>query len=280
MAMEYLRQLEDIFADQPIEAALRQTAQLFPGRVKFSSSLGQEDQVLTDIIARHQIPINIFTIDTGRLFNEAYETLERTTARYKIPVDVFFPQAEAVQEMVGEKGVNLFYESVANRQLCCHVRKVDASLYFGSGDYENTLTYLNKIINWKVDLRNDLQCYARLLHLIAHYELGNYDLIEYLLKSVYRFMAKMDNLGAVEEEVFKFLQRSFHLTPAELKPEFEKLLEKLRQYEHNRFETRAFAYLDIISWLESKISNQHVQDVIRKKTLEHKRFLSANQPAG
>ena len=155
-----------------------------------------------------------------------------------------------------------------------------ASLYFGSGDYENTLTYLNKIINWKVDLRNDLQCYARLLHLIAHYELGNYDLIEYLLKSVYRFMAKMDNLGAVEEEVFKFLQRSFHLTPAELKPEFEKLLEKLRQYEHNRFETRAFAYLDIISWLESKISNQHVQDVIRKKTLEHKRFLSANQPAG
>ena len=74
-----------------------------------------------------------------------------------------------------------------------------ASLYFGSGDYENTLTYLNKIINWKVDLRNDLQCYARLLHLIAHYELGNYDLIEYLLKSVYRFMSKMDNLGFVEE---------------------------------------------------------------------------------
>ena len=93
---EFPVELEDIFADQPIEDALRQTALLFPGRVKFSSSLGQEDQVLTDIIARHQIPINIFTIDTGRLFNEAYETLERTTARYKIPVDVFFPQAEAV----------------------------------------------------------------------------------------------------------------------------------------------------------------------------------------
>ncbi|MFL5811909.1 MAG: hypothetical protein ACJ749_20465 [Flavisolibacter sp.] len=144
-----------------------------------------------------------------------------------------------------------------------------ASLYFGSGDYENTITYLNKIINWKVDLRNDLQCYARLLNLIAHYELGNFDLLEYLVKSVYRFMAKMENLGYVEEEIFKFLQRAFKLSAAALKPEFQKLLERLKQYEHNQFATRAFAYLDIISWLESKISGEHVQDVIRKKYLEH-----------
>src|SRR5678816_4155835 len=79
-----------------------------------------------------------------------------------------------------------------------------ASLYFGSGDYENTIVYLNKIINWKVDLRNDLQAYARLLHLIAHYELGNFNLLEYLVKSVYRFMAKMESLSAVEEELFHF----------------------------------------------------------------------------
>lgn len=148
-----------------------------------------------------------------------------------------------------------------------------ASLYFGSGDYENTIVYLSKIINWKVDLRNDLQCYARLLHLIAHYELGNYDLLEYLVKSVYRFMAKMENLGAVEEEVFKFLQRSFQLSATELKPEFEKLLAKLKQYENNRFETRAFAYLDIISWLESKITKQPIQDVVRNKSLENKRYI-------
>ncbi|MDQ6608280.1 MAG: hypothetical protein M3Y85_00455, partial [Bacteroidota bacterium] len=147
-----------------------------------------------------------------------------------------------------------------------------ASLYFGSGDYENTIVYLSKIINWKVDLRNDLQCYARLLHLIAHYELGNYDLLEYLVKSVYRFMAKMENLGAVEEEVFKFLQRSFQLSTTQLKPEFERLLVTLKQFENNRFETRAFAYLDIISWLESKIADKKVQDVIREKTVENKRY--------
>ena len=124
-----------------------------------------------------------------------------------------------------------------------------ASLYFGSGDYDNTIKYLN----WKVDLRTDLQCYSRLLHLIAHYELGNYQLLEYLIKSVYRFMAKMGNLSLVEEEIFNFLRKSFKLTPKQLKPEFEKLLDKLKTYEKNRYETRVFAYLDIISWLESKI---------------------------
>ena len=144
-----------------------------------------------------------------------------------------------------------------------------ASLYFGSGDYEKTIEYLNKIINWKVDLRTDLQCYARLLHLIAHYELGNYQLLEYLFKSVYRYMAKMQNLSVVEEEIFKFLRQSFRIPPRQLKQAFENLLVKLKALENNRLETRAFAYLDIISWLESKISGVPVQDVIRQKFLNN-----------
>ena len=142
-----------------------------------------------------------------------------------------------------------------------------ACLYFGSGDYEKTIDYLNKIINWKVDLRTDLQCYSRLLHLIAHYELGNFDLLEYLTKSVYRFMAKMESLSLVEEEIFRFLRKAFLVTPDRLKPEFSKLLEKLKTYEKSRFETRAFMYLDVISWLESKIAGVPVQDVIREKFL-------------
>jgi hypothetical protein len=146
-----------------------------------------------------------------------------------------------------------------------------ACLYFGSGDYERTIDYLNKIINWTVDLRTDLQCYSRLLHLIAHYELGNFDLLEYLIIAVYRFMAKMENLSQVEEEIFKFLRRSFKVSRGQIRPEFEKLLEKLRKYEKNRFETRAFVYLDIISWLESKIKNVPVQDTIREKYLSGNR---------
>lgn len=149
-----------------------------------------------------------------------------------------------------------------------------ACLYFGSGKYDKTIEYLNKIINWKVDLRTDLQCYARLLHLIAHYEMGNFDLLEYLIKSVYRFMSKMENLSVLEEEIFRFLRNSFHLSKRELPAAFEQLLKRIRKLEDSRFETRAFVYLDIISWLESKIKNVPVQTIIQEKF--KKRALTKN----
>ena len=142
-----------------------------------------------------------------------------------------------------------------------------ACLYFGSGHYDKAIDYLAQIINWKSDLRGDLQCYARLLHLIAHYELGNYDLMEYLIRSVYRFMAQMQNLSGVEEAMFQFLRQSFSMRRDEITPAFEKLLKKIRKLENNRFENRAFLYLDIISWLESKLQGVDVQTVIRRKAV-------------
>lgn len=75
-------------------------------------------------------------------------------------------------------------------------------------------------------------------------------------------MSKMENLSRVEEEIFAFLRRSFRVGAHALKPEFEKLLNKLKKYEGNPLEARTFAYLDLISWLESKISGVNVQDVI------------------
>ena len=140
-----------------------------------------------------------------------------------------------------------------------------ASLYFGAGKNEKAIDYLNKIINWKVNLRTDIQCYARLLLLIAHYELGNFELLEYLTKSTYLFMARMESLSAVEVEIFHFLRRSLRMNAHALKPEFEKLLEKLKSLEQSHFETRAFSYLDVISWLESKIKQTSVEEIIREK---------------
>ena len=168
-----------------------------------------------------------------------------------------------------EENLKEYYIYLDRHRILVFYYKI-ASLYFGSGDYGNTIDYLNKIINWKVDLRTDLQCYSRLLHLIAHYELGNYELIEYLAKSVYRFMSKMENLSIVEEDIFEFLRRSFRVEKNDLKHEFQRLLEKLKTREKNPLENRAFSYLDIISWLESKIHNVPVQDVIRKKYLQKK----------
>lgn len=146
-----------------------------------------------------------------------------------------------------------------------------AILYFGSGDYATCIDYLQKIINDHTDLRDDLQCYARLVHLIAHYELGNTDIIESLARSVYRFMAKMQNLTVIEEEVLRFLRNSFDLSSKKIKPELETLLRKVKHLEKNRFETRAFAYLDIISWLESKVHEKTMSAIIYDKYLKSRK---------
>jgi hypothetical protein len=106
---------------------------------------------------------------------------------------------------------------------------------------------------------------------MAHYELGNFELMESLTKSTYRFMAKMENFTVVEEEMFKFLRSSFNIPRNKLRSELEKLLKKIKQFEKNRFETRSFAYLDIVSWLESKVLQKPMSEVIREKYLKSRR---------
>jgi phosphoadenosine phosphosulfate reductase len=120
LSQEQIQEIES----SSVTEAIRLVTEWFPHEVVFSSSLGQEDQVLTDIIFKNNLPVKIFTIDTGRLFNETYELLDRTTARYKKPVHVYFPGAEDVEEFVAVKGINSFYESVDNRKECCQIRKV------------------------------------------------------------------------------------------------------------------------------------------------------------
>lgn len=99
--------------------------QEFDGKLAFGSSLGAEDQVITDMIARIDTSTKIFTLDTGRIFPETYEALQETNKKYDINIDVYFPNSEKVERMVNEKGINLFYESVENRKFCCLVRKIE-----------------------------------------------------------------------------------------------------------------------------------------------------------
>lgn len=98
--------------------------QEFDGRVALSSSLGSEDQVLTDMVAAIDKGTRIFTLDTGRLFQEAYDLIHKTNLRYGISIEVFFPDHTMVEDMVKKKGINLFYESIENRKQCCHIRKI------------------------------------------------------------------------------------------------------------------------------------------------------------
>ena len=94
----------------------------FDGKVTLASSLGQEDQVLTEMIGSM---MDVFTLDTGRLFPESYNLIADTEKKYGIKVKLYFPDAVEVEDMVSKKGINLFYESIENRKQCCKIRKLN-----------------------------------------------------------------------------------------------------------------------------------------------------------
>lgn len=105
------------------EDVLRYCSETFGNNIAFATSLGFEDQVITHMIAKQSLNIRIFTLDTGRIFPESYELIERTNARYKINIEIVFPESNDVENMVHQHGINLFYTSIEHRKLCCHVRK-------------------------------------------------------------------------------------------------------------------------------------------------------------
>jgi phosphoadenosine phosphosulfate reductase len=105
-------------------ASLRLVSEKYPNKVVFSTSFGQEDQVITDAIFRNGLAIQVFTLDTGRLFPETYELMDKTKARYKATFKTYFPNTEEVEQFVENKGFNSFYESVENRKACCGIRKI------------------------------------------------------------------------------------------------------------------------------------------------------------
>ena len=141
-----------------------------------------------------------------------------------------------------------------------------ACIYFGNEKYNESLFYLEKIINNKnLTMREDLMCFARLLYLILHYELGNDYYLENQLKSTYKFLLKMNDLHEVQKEIIRFLKNLNSIYPGDIKKEFIKMKERFVELEKNTYEKRAFLYLDIISWLESKIENRKIGDIIREK---------------
>jgi len=127
--MEYQKIITELKAKAQglkAEEVVRLAYETFGSRVNFASSLGEEDQVLTDMIARSAPKVEVFTLDTGRLFQETYQLIEKTQKRYpQVSFKIYYPQTQDVQNMVAAKGINLFYESVENRKLCCGIRKVE-----------------------------------------------------------------------------------------------------------------------------------------------------------
>ena len=124
MSTAIVQSLLDKTAGFSMEETLLFLANEYSGKVAFSTSFGQEDQVITALIAKNELAISIFTLDTGRMFQETYDVFHKTLKKYKTPIKVYFPEAIAVEKLLNEKGPNSFYESVENRKECCFIRKV------------------------------------------------------------------------------------------------------------------------------------------------------------
>jgi len=123
-AQEFNKLLEEASALEIVSYFLKN----FKGDIVFSTGLGAEGQVLTDMIVdkdKDKDAVKIVTLDTGRLFQETYDLIDRTRERYDLNINIYFPDYTKVEEMVNEKGMNLFYKSVENRKLCCHIRKIE-----------------------------------------------------------------------------------------------------------------------------------------------------------
>lgn len=170
-----IAQLNHRFEDAGAIEILQFFLSEYKNKIAFSSSMGAEDQVLTHIIANIDRTTKIFTLDTGRMFPETYELIENTNARYRINIEIMFPETTQVEKMVKEKGVNLFYESIENRKLCCHIRKIVPlqralkgldmwisglrreqsvtrnQLKLVEWDEKNGLMKLNPLINWTLE---------------------------------------------------------------------------------------------------------------------------------
>lgn len=120
-----LSELNRELKDRSLVERLRYLADNYLDKIVFSTSFGWEDQVISHLIFSNDIPIKVFTLDTGRLFNETYYVWTRTLEIYGKPIHAYYPNTEAVENLVSSKGPNSFYESVENRKECCFIRKIE-----------------------------------------------------------------------------------------------------------------------------------------------------------
>ena len=120
-----IEKLNQQFASLSLEEAFETLSTLGFKNIAFSTSLGQEDQVLTDVIFKNNHPIKVFTLDTGRLFEQTYDVLDKTLEKYNKSISSFAPDNDELEALLDSKGPYSFYDSIENRKECCSIRKIN-----------------------------------------------------------------------------------------------------------------------------------------------------------
>jgi len=181
-----IRQWNEELKERPALGVIGYFLNYFGDRIVLSTSVGLEDQVNTEMVIRQKKEAAIFTLDTGRLFPETYDLIARTNKHFGIRIKTYFPESRAVEDMVAAHGINLFYDSVEKRKMCCGVRKVaqlprafegmdawicglrkdqSVSRFFNTlveWDEHNRLIKINPLINWT---EKDVWEYIRANHI-------------------------------------------------------------------------------------------------------------------
>ena len=222
-------------------------------KTNFKKYLGLLEETIHD--SRFPVNDNIASLSFLYLYNNKinYHILEGSFAEgeYLIPEILF--KLKAHNDHLDEHHEMMFFYKIA-------------CIYFGNEKYSETIVYLEKIINNKnLTMREDLMCFSRILCLIAHYELGKDNHLENQIKNTYKFLLKMNDLHEVQKEIIRFMKNLNTIYPGDIKKEFIKMRERFIALEKNTYEKRAFLYLDIISWLESKIENRKIGAIIKEK---------------
>lgn len=225
--------------------------------LKYKSNFKKYLLLLEEKINDPRFPVNdnIASLSFLYLYNNKlnYHILEGTFAEAEYLIPEVLEKIKVHSDHLDEHHEMLFYYKIA-------------SIYFGNEKYAECIFYLEKIINNKnLTMREDLMCFSRLLCLIAYYELGKDYYLENQLKNTYKFLLKMNDLHEVQKEIIRFMKNLNSIYPSDIKKEFITMKKRFIELEKNTYEKRAFLYLDIISWLESKIENRKISDIIKEK---------------
>jgi len=260
--------------------------------IKKLVSIVESDTKLTGlsnyIVVLHNLLITLLRLKKYDDFHEELAKLKAIPIKYKkrcsenskaqVIIDVIYAESGwyietgTFQEAIPLLPENIEkFESVKNRfDPSIHVVFYFqmAYLFFGGAKPKDALIWMNKLLNeTTVEIREDIHCFARIFNLILHFELGNEDLLEYIVKSTYRFLFKRKRIYKMEGELLNFIRIKLPKVKSnsELIVAFEELKNKLITIFKDPFEQQALTYFDFISWLESKIQNRPFADIVKEK---------------
>ena len=259
---KYAKLLTELWESSPLKIKDAPNAYIVAlnNLVVAQSKLNKYDECLQTVCKLRIVPAKSKDIQ-ARIFSRSYSTeldIYITTGGFEKVVEISSSIDEGLQQFKNEMDDAfkiIFYYNLSY-------------LYFGIGDYSKCLMWLNKIFNeTNINVREDAQCFARILNLIVHFELGNNELLEYAVISTYRFLYKRNRLYKFENYILTFIRKKLPklITREEQIIAFKELETELKKLSKDPFERKALDYFDFISWLKSKIENRPFVEIVREK---------------